>query len=284
MTLKQLTDLYVKGVEFPLPDGTVVWLQKLTPFEQGECRRLASLARARTLLALKEVGSEEFTLVTGQLEGLATDDLVAAVVGSKYAEMYSAATAAILIDPDWAERNEIRTGTDVSTLTPGSPEDELLTKLEGEYAEEVMQRLAALQEVERDKLKAMPRADLVEAYRELYSQSRGSDAFTRAFRELDLWFMLRRCSATKDEDGRWNHEGCDHQVKLLAAAQDLQALPEELLLELRAAEASITMSVRDARFSARQGSSSDSSPLPSAPVGSEPSFPAATPTPAGISR
>jgi hypothetical protein len=281
MTRKTLTDLYAKGTEVVLKDGTLLWLQKLTPYEQGVVRQKAAVARARTMLALKEVGSDELALLDAQVDALDDGTLVDIVVQSKYGELIQEANAELAIDEDWQERNEIRTSTDRGVLEPGSPEDQLLTKIEQEYTEEVLARANERQARLKERAAAEGRAKNEQAYRDAYIEGAGRQAFIEAMRAADLFYMVRQCRASQ-VDGRWDHNACDHGKRAFGSVEELQQIPEELDILLREHEAKISMSVDDARSLDRQGSSSASSPLPSAPEASAASSDqTASPTPAG---
>ena len=80
----------------------------------------------------------------------------------------------------------------------------------------------------------------------------------------------------KIEDGSFgkaSHKECDHSEKVYESLEEVRVLPEQLFNQLRDGFDALAMSVRDAKNSDRQGSSSDSSPLPSKEEESTPSTP-----------
>jgi hypothetical protein len=283
MSLKTLTDLYVKGIEVVLTDNTLLWLQKMTPYEQGVVRQKAALARARSILALDEIGSEELALMDVQLRALSDADVVQAVLGSKYNEMYQEVVGAIAIDADWTDRELIRTSTVRADLVAGSADDLLIDKLEEEYAQELLDRLANAQASEKLRLESAGRESNLKAYRELYADGIGRTAFMAVYSSADLYFMARACMARK-VDGRFDHDMCDHSKLIFESIDDLRSLPEELLATLRNAESAIAVSVQEARFLGSQASSSDSSAQPSEQADSGLSSPTDSPALAGTSR
>lgn len=64
MTKRRLEDLYVRGRQLVIDDGTgdpvEVWLQKLNPLEHEKSIRKAGAAKARVLMAMKDHDSEEY--------------------------------------------------------------------------------------------------------------------------------------------------------------------------------------------------------------------------------
>jgi hypothetical protein len=82
-----------------------------------------------------------------------------------------------------------------------------------------------------------------------------------------MFYGCRTCDAVPEENGTFlktAHEACNHKEQVYDTKLEIRQLPDLLVSRLREAFDGLALSVRDARFSPRQGSSSDSSPLPSA--------------------
>jgi hypothetical protein len=78
-------------------------------------------------------------------------------------------------------------------------------------------------------------------------------------------------------DGAWDHQNCGgHEEHLFLDKGEVRGTPEQLLAILLTAAENVEMTVREAKNSDRQGSSSDSSPLPSEVEASTASTPAET--------
>lgn len=276
---KRLPDLYVVGKELVFKDDVVMWLQALNPFQMDEARHDAQVARSRIVMALKsEHGSDERSKVTASLfedgREAAVQRLVEAKVGEKILEV----VAAIQNDPDWKERLEIQErGEDIRATPKDEAEIKLLEQIEGEYVNEVVSR----QETERDyylqHYGAMDEAALTEAYIDWYVERRGSTVAMAEYALTEAWYGSRVCDGKLTEDG-WDHSGCDHhQMLAFDSKAEVRELPEGIQQMIADGLRELNMTVREAKNSPRQGSSSESSPLPSAPAASTPSTQDATP-------
>ena len=56
---RHVVDLYVTGEVHELRDGTPMWVQVLSPFENQTARNEAQIARARKRMALRDHGGDE---------------------------------------------------------------------------------------------------------------------------------------------------------------------------------------------------------------------------------
>lgn len=276
---RRVTDLYVEGTAHVLKDGSTIWLQVLNPFELDEARRDAQVARARLVMALKsDHGSDDRTRVTSWFfaEGreVAIERLVEAGVGNKLVEILTE----LRDDPDWAEKFSIMDRSeDLAALPPEDAERKMLEQINAEYLAQVAQMQASERDFLLRKYQASTDADLVEAYVDTFLERRGSEVAIAEFAVTELWYAARVCDGVRGSDGTFDHGGCDgHRLTAFESKVEVRDLPEALQDELRAALAELTMTARDAKNSARQGSSSASSPLPSEPEASTASIPAAT--------
>jgi hypothetical protein len=276
---KRLPDLYVVGKELVFKEDVVMWLQALNPFQMDEARHDAQVARSRIVMALKsEHGSDERSKVTASLFEDGRDAAVLRLVEAKVGEKILEVVAAIQNDPDWKERLEIQERADDIRATPkDEAEIKLLEQIEGEYVNEVVSR----QETERDyymqHYAAMDEAALTEAYIDWYVERRGSTVAMAEYTLTEAWYGSRVCDGKLTEAG-WDHSGCDHHQMLAFDSKAGGAeLPEDIQQMIADGLRELNMTVREAKNSLRQGSSSESSPLPSAPAASTPSTQDATP-------
>jgi hypothetical protein len=75
----------------------------------------------------------------------------------------------------------------------------------------------------------------------------------------------------------WDHSSCEgHRLRVYETKTDVRSLPEDLQALLSETLRVVSMTEREAKNLGRQGSSSASSPLPSAGAGSPPSTRTAT--------
>lgn len=275
--LKQVVDLYTAGKVVTLRDGSPLWVQVLNPFEQDTARNEAQIAKARITLALKEFGSDEQAKVRMFFFEDGIDAARGKLVDSRVALAVTRMVDQIRNDPEWAERLNIIDRGDEDTAKPlEDTERQLIEKASADFTAELGKRLAD----ERNFL-TMKYADLDEEslwadYLDWYLDRRAAEIMMAEYRLHQILFGVRWCEATKT-DGGWNHDACNgHQDRVFPTKTEVQAAPEDLTVLLMDALDDLEMTVRDAKNSARQGSSSDSSPLPSGEAASTASTPAET--------
>lgn len=279
---KKLTDLYTPGTEVVFEDGTVMWLQVMNPFEVDDARKDAQAARGRLTNALKMVGSQDFDAVMGSFLARGREKAIDDLVNAKSLEWYLKAQQDIEVDPDWKERMAIieRTSEENVALGLEPEEKEYLATINNEWLAEIEKRLRDEQDYQRGHWERMNEAELMDEYREVYLDRRGNDLAVREYNLTEMFYGCRVCDAAPDEDGRFTstaHQACNHKERVFESKEEVRELPEEMLGLIRMGFDALAMSVRDARFSHRQGSSSDSSPLPSEEAASTLSIPDATP-------
>lgn len=262
--LRQVTDLYITGQVAVLVDGTPLWVQALNPFEQDTARNEAQIAKARITLALKEFGSDERAKVRMFFFEDGLDDARRKVVDAQVAESMPRVLERIQNDPEWTERLEILARGLDDLATPAEPEEEeLLEKLTGDYTEEVGRRLMEEREFNEDRFASSDEETLWEAYLDWYLTRRSSELMMAEFRLHQLLYGVRWCNGTLD-DGQWDHSGCEgHAARVFSSKDDVRSAPEDLIVLLTQTVDDLELTVREAKNSRRQGSFSDSSPLPS---------------------
>lgn len=279
--VRRVTDLFVEGKEVVLrgpedPEGPVVlWVNKLNPFERQEAIRDGQAARSRLILALKEVGSDEQVIFDADLARMSRAAIQDALLGLRAQDFLLGAVRDLRADPEWRERLLIvdRGGQDLPE--EGTPEREYQDKVHQEYVEEVRSRATKARDEAESDLRALTDEQVAEKYRDEYLSLKGGEALEREFAKTQLYFAVRRCSATHD-NGRWQHTDCDHTQRWLTDRSQVKSLPGGLIDLLNQAIRDLTLDHSDARFSAGQTTSSAPSRLPETVEESAPSTPEAT--------
>lgn len=277
---KRIPDLYTMGTEVVLKDGTVLWMQVLNPFEVDEARHDAQVARSRIVKALKgEHGSDERLKVEGAYYSDGHDVAVTELADARTQEKLVDIVGELRDDPEWTERLEIvDRSEDILFRAPEDAERKLLDQINNDYVKEVMRRQDDERAFQLAKLKERSDQELLEDYVDHYVQRRGGELALAEYALTEVWYAARVCEGERRDDGGWDHSKCEsHQLQVYEGKAELRRQPEELQDVLVDAMRTLTMTVREAKNSARQESSSASSPLPSEPVESTPSTPDVTP-------
>lgn len=271
---KRVPDLYVTGTEFVLRDGLVLWLQVLNPFEQDEAKHDAQVARSRLVMALRsEHGSDERMKIEGWLMADGRDQALERLFTAKLAESMLNTLTDIRDDPEWQERMEIAERADELLARPAEdPERKLMEQINSDYLAEIEKRQVAERSFLERRYDGATSNDIVEEYVNYYVERRGNEVAIAEYNLTELWYAARVCDGQQQPDGTWDHDGCEsHRLQVWETKADVRSLPEELSEPLYAAMGELNMTVREAKNLARQGSSSESSPLPNEAEESTPS-------------
>lgn len=276
--LRQVIDLYTSGAVAALADGSPLWVQPLNPFEQDTARNEAQIAKARITMAIREHGSDEQTKIRMFFFEDGVDAARRKVVDARIAESMPRLLEKLRIDPEWTERMDIlERGLDDVALPAEPVERELLENLAKDYTEEIGRRLSGEREYLVDKFSDSTEDALWTEYLDWYLDRRASEIMLAEYRVHQLLFGVRWCEGER-VDGVWSHKECNgHQDRVFATKEEVRAAPEELVALLMSTADDIEMTVREAKNSHRQGSSSGSSPLPSEAEASTASTPSETP-------
>lgn len=259
----KLTDLFQEGTVLELARGdqtVTTWINKLSPFELEEARQDGRVARARTMLAIKEVGSPEYDLFRASLVGIGDEALTVALLDTKANEFLAAAIRTARSDKDWTEKIEVIEQSDLTGRAEDDPEVILLGKLTREYLEHIQSLADESRAEERALLITMARAQLESRYEEAYLDQRGLASFNRAYQATEVYHALRECKGRK-VDGEWDHEDCDHNRRVCTRSE-VERLPDSVWTQVREAIVALNMPVDVARFTAAPVSSSASSEQP----------------------
>jgi hypothetical protein len=271
---KRIPELYVQGTELVFKDGTVMWLQVLNPFEADEARHDAQVARSRIVMALKsEHGSPERMKAEAAFWGDGRDSSIERMADAKASEKLLEITENIRSDPEWKERLEVLDRSEELIIRP--PEDVERAYLDAtntEYLTEINRRLDEERAFHRMRLTALVDVELIEDYIDLYIDRRGGELAMAEYALTQMWYAARACEGVQLDDGAWDHGACEgHQVQVFERKAEVRGQPEDLQDLISDGLRALEMTVREAKNSARQGSSSASLPLPSEPAESTPS-------------
>lgn len=279
--LRQVVDLYSGGKTVVLKGDTPVWVQPLNPFEQDTARSEAQVARTRLAMAIRTEGSNERDKVRVWFDEDGRDAAVDRLTASRVSNQTNKMIEAIRNDSDWKERMDILDRGAEDTAKPlEEAEEKLLTRIGSEFAAELGKRIQAERDYQLDSLSELSDEDLWEEYLDWYVNERTSDVLMAEFRLHQVYFGTRWCEGTTGEDDgeAWDHSNCEgHRELVFESKEDARTAPADLLELLYLACDEVDMTARDAKNSRRQGSSSDSSPLPSEAGESTPSTQNETP-------
>lgn len=260
--LAKLTDLFQEGrvaeLTTPAGDTVVVWINKLSPFETEQCNHEGRIARARKMLAIREIGTPEYDLFKASAAASRPDAIIDALVSEKSNEHLVKAIRDLHSDPEWKPRLETLewSSDQVKGKPDDDPEVQALAKVLREYQAELEERTTFSSTELREELKGLSLPDLREQYLESYVETRGIGAFTQEQQKAQIFYALRQCDATDHGDGTWTHENCDHSKRWLDDVREVDTMPQGLLEQVRAAYEDLNMAPDVARFSAALGSSS----------------------------
>jgi hypothetical protein len=263
--LRQVVDLYTTGQVVTLRDGTPVWVQPLNPFEADTARNEAQVAKTRITMAIREFGSEEQQRVREYFMSDGVDGARLRLIEAKTSERMARIFDGIRNDPEWSERLQI-IERGAEQTAPFEPEEEkLLIKLTEDYTDELTKRIDNERQFQTETYEHMDEDALWDEYLQWFIDRRAGEKMMAEYRTHQVLYGVRVCEGRHIDHDEWDHSECNsHQEKLFADKDEVRNSPEVLLDLLFAACEDVDMSAREAKNSDRQGSSSDSSPLPSA--------------------
>lgn len=283
--IKRVTDLFEEGREVVLDDSdmddpVLVWVNKINPFEQEECRKDGSVGRARAMLRLQDPESAEAILFNDALQGRNKENLAQALAYTHQNEDYVGALDDIKADEAWKDKLELLERGDEQLRDAGAALDDeeqsRLAALNQEYMAAINDLVEKRQEDRKAEYLAMTEDEVREAYMESYQAQAGSNGFLNEYRTTEMYYALRDCSATPDEKLGWDHSKCSHRVRLCDSRAEIRELPEGLITKVREAITLLNMNPRDAGNSDAPASSSASSERASVQEESTPSTPTET--------
>jgi len=204
--LRRVTDLFVEGTEVVVQEEppVLVWVNKLNAFEIEEARRDGAAARARMLLALRDIGTDESTVFEARVVEMDENALVEAIVAAAAGEILVKVVGAIESDPEWAERMEIQRRARIAD----DPAEQLVVEqIDREFAEEYAKRSTELEEQKRADMRLLDKTGLSEKYREVWREQQANSSFHREFQRTQLYFATRVCAATVKDSATTSRRG-----------------------------------------------------------------------------
>jgi len=278
--LAKLNALFQEGsmLTIDAPDGQQVrlWINKLSPFEQEQANHEGRVARARRMLAIREVGTPEYDLFQASSAMVSITAIIEAMVNEKGSEHLLSVLREIRADPEWSEKVEVLEHTDALPGDSSDPEVILLSRIMTQYASEVDARVQVRAKELREDLAKMDPEDVRSQHRESYIEEQGRAAFAAEVQRNQVYFSMRTCVATPVEHG-WSHQDCQHSVRWLESLSEVDALPLAVLAPVLQEYQRLMLPPDVARFTDALASSSDSSESSSNAGASKESGPAETP-------
>ena len=265
--LRRITDLFDEGKELVLREDppVLVWVNKLNSFETDEARQDGAVARARLILALKEIGTPEKALYEASLAEMNPDVIRDALLNAKQGEWFLSTANELRVDEQWREKVAMIERQNDQADEMSSSEKELLVKINGDYLEELYARIGVRRSEASKDLLGLDEGSLKERHREAWLDNQGMASFTRAYQKTQVYFALRLCSAAvKNEHGAFDHSACDHGQRACDTREEVTRIPQPLIDQVLSSLVTQSMPPSDSRFSAGAASSSASSQRPSA--------------------
>jgi len=244
---RRLSDLYVRGKELVLADGTVMWLQAMNAFERQEATSDAAAARSRLVLALNDdPDGNEAAIMRAQYTETGREDIINLMMESTSFEAYLEIIDELRADEKWREKIDvIERSPDLAQVATDLERDYLM-RLMDEYATEIGSRLDVITSIDRQEMEGMSDDALWEKYRTWWIEQRGNMVGMFEYRMTQLWYACRICSAVK-KDGGWDHGSCDHRVRVFEEKDEIRHLPEDLQEVIATALAGLEMTEREGK-------------------------------------
>lgn len=279
---RRLADLYVRGKELEVDDGTgdpiTIWLQKLNEIERDSILRRANAAKARYMLECDNEESELFVATYGSVrEFLDRDGMLNLVIGDDLAKARVRLEEQALADEDgWGKDDKLKKLVDSWTGDENTPgfaaayaEDEndpqaLEVKAELDRYEE---ELNADLEQERQKLvREWDHTDQDELVRHATHEvlkRRGDDEFMKEWARQQIFYCVREVD--------------DHHKRYFATVAEVDDLDDQIHQFLDQQCNALFVEPTEGKESPASPASSTSPELQSEEEASAPSGPAAVP-------
>jgi cell division septation protein DedD len=276
---RRLTELFVVGAPVPLDDGTYLWVQALNSYQRDECISDAQVARSRMVMALRTHGDER-TKIEARFYELGREQSIEELAQLRMQSTVSQIIETLRDDPEWKERLAILLRSDTGDTAEAMSLEELA--LLKQINEDVMAEMGRREEDEKDyqksTLNGLTDEEIIEEWLGEWLETRGNSIASGEYKLTELWYATRFCNATLDEDGVFDHSGCEgHSEQVFETRQDVRGAPEPLINLITSVLVDLNLVGRDPKDLARPTSSSGSSPTPSAAEESTPSTSTETP-------
>jgi len=287
--LVRLTDLWVEGemVEFgndPFGSPVCVWVNHLNSFEKEDVRRAAAAAQREYLIQLRDPEDPDRAGFEERLRDMTEDDLVRAGMAEYADEDFMLAQDDMEADEKYREDNAYvieRSGQleeekadegDPRWLVVNAARDRILQARADFYRRRASDRDQSLRDAGRDD---MGRNDVIKQIVDRWMERLAWMEYLTEQAAAEIHFALRDCRAIKVGDV-WDHEHCDHSVKLTKSRAEIKKLPDPLIQKVKWVLDNSSVSLRDAGNSGAPASSSGSSGPQKSAEESTPSIPVET--------
>jgi hypothetical protein len=258
---RRLEDLYIRGRQVVIDDGTgdpvTVWMQKLNPLEHEKAIRKAGAAKARVLMALRDIDSEEYQEAYSDVVDLGPREaLVEYLIADESAKIRDAKETELSFADEWRDENYLQ-GLRDAWEDPDAPlKDVYATNPDDEEAHRVFLELkrfadqvAAEVDPEIEALKQdwvdAPEEDIRKKTLERFIELRAGLAWLREFRRAEVYF------GTRDSE--------DHRKYYFASRDQVDGLANEVFFQLSTACQDLMVEPAEGKDSPKTPSSSPSS-------------------------
>lgn len=253
---RRLGDLYVVGKELTLDDGkgpVTVWINKLNPVDHSNALRHANAARARILAAKKDKESEERLSIESDLADQEKEDLITFLVSDVALRRQEAIEAELAAEQEWEDKDYLQGLVD---SWENGLKDTYAADSEDPEAKHVFEELERWEAVLAERMKAEREAltrdysekseeDLRELTLDRLIQVQGDQAWLEEYHRCEVWL------ATREPD--------HHKKKYFANRDEVDDLPNEVLLALVSAYRELTVEPTEGKDSPGTPASSASS-------------------------
>lgn len=258
---KAVLDLFVRGREALLPDGTYLYIRAMNSFEREEAIDAGQVAKARLIMALKENGTERLK-IEARLEEKGQEFMARELAAQQANDKMHEYTTELQDDPEWKEKLHILLDSDPEDVaTPMAQEEvQLLHDIQQKYFEAVTQKQVDEEEYLFGHFTRMDREAFLDEYVNAWLERKGG-ALARAEYELtELYLSTRVCNATPPAEGEAiDHSTCGaHEELFFESRQEARKAPDDFIGLLREVLLGLSMSPRDPKDSPSPESSSAS--------------------------
>lgn len=252
----------VVGEENPETDlDVIIWVQPPDPLQREEAVRAGQAARARALLAVKDITTDQGLEAHGFVDELTREQVTDYIINGESRDFRSRAIRDVLADKEWEDftalQDSLREWEELGE--PEGPDWDALLKRDKEYGEAVRTRVQEILDDTREGLKLLEEEELRKRARKQYADAMGNQAFMQAYEVNMLFFSCR-----DDED---------HDLLFFEDTQELQRQPEFVQIALANKLSEYIKDPAEAKNSPRVVPSSPQSEPPAAQETSEASTP-----------
>lgn len=260
-TKRRLEDLYVRGRELPVDDGSgdpvVVWVHKLSPLDHEKAIRKASAARAQVVLSARSEDSEEWQEAYADVLDLGKRDvLVDYLLAEDLARAQESTEAELSFGEEWTKDGYLQGLRDSWEDPEGSLRDRYATDPDDEdarrvflelkrFADQVDAQVAPELERLRRDYQDVPEDQLRQQAVARFVELRSGMLWLREFHKSQIFF------GTRDVD--------DHNKRYFAHRDQVDTLAPEVFQALLHAFDELMVEPAEGKDSPRTPSSSPSS-------------------------